>query len=337
MGQQNPSKEGKGVPTSRNTMNPGRQVETGLLREESFVFTKADLALLFVAFLWGASFTVIKDAYREIPAVPFVGMRFVLAGLSMVPFLIWNHHSLPRTRMAWTGALAIGGLGVAGYQVLFSLGLQYTTASKSTLIVATSPLFTALVVALLGIARPQINQIYGMLVALAGVALLTLGDASLSSLPERDALLGDLLTLGAAMATGSGVALAERYLAGADGATIMSVAVIVGSALIQPFAWRQMVAFPWRQVSLLAWLEMLYAAFVAGSLGYILWYRNIPRIGAVRASLYGFLIPVVGVVTAIVALGDRLTSVQALGAFLVLLGIAAARGWFGLLFGRGKA
>ena len=294
-------------------------------------FSAADLALLCVAFLWGVSFTVIKDVYREIPAVPFVGMRFLLAAVSMIPFLIHNRRYAPRTRRAWTGAVTIGVLGVAGYQILFSLGLQYTTASTSTLLVATSPLFTALVVAILGIDRPRGVQLAGMAVALAGVALLTLGDRPASLRPHGDALVGDILTLGAAAAAGSGVALAERYLAGADGATVMGAAVVTGALLIQPFAWAQMIAFPWERVSTRAWLELSYAAFCAGSLGYILWFRNIPRTGAVRGSLYGFLIPVIGVLTAMAALGERLTPVQGLGALFVLLGVATARGWLGLL------
>ncbi|MDR5695092.1 MAG: DMT family transporter [Armatimonadota bacterium] len=316
------------MPSTRTQM---MEEQKELRKDRGTAFSPADLALLFVAFLWGVSFTVIKDAYREIPAVPFVGMRFLLVGSSMIPFLIWNRRYLPRTRKAWTGALTIGVLGVAGYQILFSLGLQYTTASKSTLLVATSPLFTALVVAMLGIDRPRDVQLVGMVVALAGVAFLTLGDQPTSLLSHKDVLLGDVLTLGAAVATGSGVALAERYLAGADGATVMGVAVVLGSILIQPFAWAQMVRFPWQQVSTQAWLEMFYAAFLAGSLGYILWYRNIPRIGALRGSLYGFLIPLIGVVTAVVALSDRLTLVQGLGALFVLFGVAMARGWLGLL------
>lgn len=160
---------------------------------------------------------------------------------------------------------------------------------------------------------------------------LTLGDTPASPQPYRDSLVGDVLTLGAAAATGSGVALAERYLSGADGATVMGVAVVAGSLLILPIAWVPMVAFPWGRVSARAWLELSYAAFCAGSLGYILWYRNIPRIGAVRGSLYGFLIPVIGVLTAMAALGDRLTPVQGLGALCVLLGVGTARGWLGLL------
>lgn len=292
------------------------------------VLGAADAAMLAVVAIWGASFSVVKHAYREIPALAFLGMRFALAVAATLPLLVRQRHRLRRCE-ALRGAALLGLLSVAGYQYFYSVGLQFTSASTSTLVVATGPLWTALFTLLVGGERPRRAQLAGMAVALGGVALLTLGAAPEPGIAAPLAVRGVALTLAAAAASGLAAVMAERYLRGEDGAVLMAAAVVAGGLVLVAGTWREVRAFPWSRVSPLAWGELLYAALAAGSLGYVLWYRSLSRIGAVRGSVYGFLIPVVGVLTAVLALGERPSRVQAAGALLVLLGIAMARGWLG--------
>ena len=305
----------------------------------------ADAAMILVAVVWGASFAVIKHAYEEIDVWPFLSARFLIAAAAALPVLALYRSRLPSSPRKWTGVLLIGLTGVAGYQALFSLGLQYTTAIHSTLIVATVPLFTAVIAALLGLGRPKPEQWLGLVLALAGVYLLVAasgvgvesggvpGDLAPGGVPGDLAsgqLRGDLLTLGAALSAGTGSALAGRYLGSANSVATMLLALIVGGLALALAGLPAALAFDWSGVSGPALAELLYAAVLAGALGYVLWYHNLARLGPVRGSFYGFLIPVVGVATAVWLLGEPFGWRRAGGAALVLLGLAVARGWLRL-------
>lgn len=287
----------------------------------------ADLAMILVAVVWGASFAVIKHAYGEIDVWPFLAARFLIAAAAALPVLALYRSRLPSSPREWTGVLLIGLTGVAGYQALFSLGLQYTTATHSTLIVATVPLFTAVIAALVGLGRPKSEHWLGLVLALAGVYLLV---AASGGGPASGHLRGDLLTLGAALSAGTGSALAGRYLGSAGSVPTMLLALIAGGLALALAGLPAAIAFDWSGVSGPALAELLYAAVLAGALGYVLWYHNLARLGPVRGSFYGFLIPVVGVVTAVWLLDEPFGWTRAGGAALVLLGLAVARGWLRL-------
>lgn len=282
-----------------------------------------DATLLAVAVIWGASFAVVKDAYRAIPAPAFLAARFALVALSLLPLLASWRSRLGAAREAWRGILWVGLLGVAGYQLLFALGLEHTGAAQSTLLTSTSPLFTGLAAAILGLRPPTPWQWGGMVLALAGVTLLVGGPATGS--PALGPGAGEWLSLGAAACAGAAFALAERHLATTDLAAAMSLALLLGSLAVVAGTWPALATVEWTRVPPRAWLELLYAAWVAGTAGYLLWYRALARVGAARGAVYGFLIPLVGVLAAVVGLGERLGPAQALGAGLVLAGVGAAR------------
>lgn len=286
----------------------------------------ADLVMVAVVFIWGASYSVIKGAYHEIPAVAFLGMRFAIAGAAMLPVLWWQRRNLPSTREGWWAAFTVGVSGVAAYQILFSIGLQYTTASNSTLLISTGPAFTALFAPLLGLGRLRREQVLGIPASLLGVYLLSAAARGGWGWDWGHGR-GDLLSLGAAIATGLGFALGGKYLGGRTGVATMSLAVVLGSLMIIPFSWKALTAHPWGATSTGAWLAVLYASLVAAAAGYVLWYHNIGRLGAVRGSVYGFFIPVVGVTLAVIFLGEPLRLLELTGAAFVLAGVALARGW----------
>jgi len=278
--------------------------------------------MLAVAAIWGGSYAIVKDAYREIDPMPFLLVRFTLASLALVP-VIWRlRRQWPVGRSQWLGTVLVGLVGIGAYQLLFSIGLQYTTASNSTLIISTSPLFTALLAPLAGLGRPTKLQWASLPISLAGVYLLTGAEGGLTG----PYLKGNLLSLAAALSVGASFTLAEKLLGKAMGVAAMSLAVVAGTISLVPWTLPAAWVFDWSRVGLVAWLELGYAAFLAGALGYVLWYHNLARLGAVRGSFYSFTIPVVGVLTAVILLGEPLQWRQAGGGLLVLLGVAVARG-----------
>jgi len=91
--------------------------------------------------------------------------------------------------------------------------------------------------------------------------------------------------------------------------------------LLLPFAvvergWRPLFTSPPA-----AWLSLLYLAVFGTVLAFVFFYEGVHRVGALRATPFAFLVPVVGVISSVIALGERLTVPTVIGGVLVLLGL----------------
>ncbi|HZG18109.1 MAG TPA: DMT family transporter [Candidatus Bathyarchaeia archaeon] len=153
----------------------------------------ADLVLLIIAFIWGATFLVVQNAIATLPPNTFNAVRFSIASLFLAAImLLFVRRDLEKfTPSLLKAGLTIGGWLFAGY-ALQTMGLVYTTPSKAGFItglsVALVPLFSFLLL------RERIKwpAVAGALVAVAGLYLLTLGESLQLNL-------GDILVFGCAI------------------------------------------------------------------------------------------------------------------------------------------
>jgi len=144
---------------------------------------KADLALLANTLIWGATFTTVKDALQDASPVLFVAVRFGLAAAVLA--LIYGR-SLDRRGIL--PGIAVGSLLFAGYSFQ-TIGLRFTTASKSAFITGLTIPMVPLLSSLVYRKRPRAAELAGVLVATVGMALMTLEDVHLQVNP------GDILTV----------------------------------------------------------------------------------------------------------------------------------------------
>ena len=150
----------------------------------------ADLSLLLVTAVWGATFVMVKDAVASTGPLTFVALRFVLAAAVLAPVVAGS-------RIRPSGQLVVGGAAVgfllfAGY-ALQTAGLQFTSASKAGFITGLSVVIVPLLLASVLGRPPARATTGGVALATTGLALLSLG-AELSFAP------GALLVLGCALA-----------------------------------------------------------------------------------------------------------------------------------------
>lgn len=151
---------------------------------------QADLVLLAVAAVWGATFPVVKQATAQVPVFWFLAVRFDLAAAALA--VLCGRQALRAPWRTWAAGLGLGTLLFAGY-ALQTLGLGLTTAAKAGFLTGLYAALTPLVSGLWLRRWPPPQAWAGVAVAMAGLALLTL-DGSL--VPSR----GDLLVLGCAVA-----------------------------------------------------------------------------------------------------------------------------------------
>jgi len=277
-----------------------------------------------VVLLWGSGFSVIKYTLQEIGPLAFVTARFLGASILLLAWVYLIEGKPAIKREDWPRVALVGLSGIGIYQICFTLGLNYTTASHSSLIIATSPIFAVLFAWLLGEEPIIPRQIVGILLSFVGVTLIVRAGSEGLALTWEN-LRGDALTLMAAVLNAFSAVIAKRPLERYSSLRVMAMGMIVGTLFLLLFGWRPLLTYPWATLSFQGWLGLGYAILLGGVIAYALWFQAIGELGATRTLIYGSLIPVVAVLVAVLTLGERFTPLQALGALIVFVGIALAR------------
>jgi drug/metabolite transporter (DMT)-like permease len=264
------------------------------------------LLLVAVTAVWGWTFVVVQNAIAIYGVIPFLAVRFVLAGAALTP--------LYATRLTRRSLLVGGGIGVvlaAGY-FFQTTGLLFTTPTNSGLITGLFVVFAPLADRLLFGANVSRQVVLAVGLSLIGMILLAGGG------PEG-ANWGDLLTLLCAAALGLHIALLSRYASSYD-AGALTLAQILSIAIIFVVVWPffSPVALPPPTV----WVALLITGLLASAGAFLVQTTVQQYIPAARTAIILTMEPVFAALFGYWLAGDRLVAVQILGALMILSALA---------------
>lgn len=279
-----------------------------------------DLTLL--AALWGGSFLFMRYAVPDFGVVPLIWLRVALASICLLPLLLMKRQFGALRRQA--GALTIMSLFNSGLPfLLIAWATLSITAGLASIMNAMTPVFTALIGALWLGDRLDGRRSLGLLLGLAGVALLAADKADFRPGGSGWAIVAMLL---ATACYGFAANHTRRYLQGvpalvnATGTQLVSALV-----LLPPALW----SWPERMPGLGPWLAALVLGVACSALAYVLFFRLIARVGTSRAVTVTFLVPVFGTLWGALFLGEPVTASMLAGGAVVLLGTGLATGVIG--------
>jgi len=277
------------------------------------------LLTLAVVAVWGFAFVPIRLALDEIPPFALAALRFLFAAVPA--FLFVRGPDMP-----WRGVVAYGlAIGVFQFGLLF-LGMKLgMAAGLSSLVIQMQVFFTmGLAVAFAGDRFHRWNAL-GAIVAAGGIVVL--GAYKVAS-GAGATLAGFMLVIAAAFAWGVGNLIAKR--AGADH-DVDAFSLVVWSSLVPPLplavasyafeggagAWSAVAS-----ASTLAWACVGFLAWGATLFAYGAWNRLLHTYPTPLVSPFALLVPVSGLASAAIFLGERLAPEQAAGVALVFAGLA---------------
>ena len=276
----------------------------------------AILEALFVTLLWSTSWVLIKIGLRDIPPLPFAGLRYMLAFLCLLPFAVRSRQLASLRHLpsvAWIRLILLGLLFYAVTQGAQFLGLLYLPAMTVTILLS----FTTVVVALLGILflgeRPTAMQWSGTALYLVGV-FVYFGSVSL----PKGELLG-LVIVGAGILANALSSILGRYVnRGADLEPVSITAISMGVGAIVLLAggiWVQ--GMP--RLTLAHWGIVLWLAVVNTALAFTLWNHTLRTLSAMESSIINGTMLFQIAVLAWAFLGESLTWRKTVG--MVVAGI----------------
>lgn len=276
------------------------------------------LYALFAVTVWGATFvsTKVLIGFGLSPAEIFV-IRFLMAYICLLPFAkgkLWAD--------SWQDELRFAGVGITGGSLYFlaeNMALEYAPASNVSLIVCSAPVWTALLLALLyRNERMNGRQIWGSVVAFLGMVLVVLNGRFVLQIAPK----GDLLAFAAAwlwvLYSLIIKQIGHRYKA----LFITRKTFFYGLLTILPWFLYEPFEVDW--ATLLQPLvagNLLFLGVVASMLCYLVWAVAMRELGAVRATNYIYLNPLITILTAAICIAERITPIALLGAGLILYGM----------------
>lgn len=282
------------------------------------------IKLAAVTMIWGATFVAGRYLAASVDPLLAATLRFMLASAALLVFMALARVRLVRPSARQLLQLAmLGFCGIYFYNLCFFYGLQYTNASRASLIVALNP--AAIALASWWVFKERLGAFkwlgIGLCLAGAGVVIVSRNPQLLEG--TANAWLGDLLIFGCVAGWGA-YSLFSRGLNQTLGALqTVTWSILLGTlmlamttALSGRLTLAAVQAIEWPQ-----WLSLLYLGVLGSAVAYILWYDGIRRIGATRAGVFIALNPLTAVVCGAALLGEPLTVPMLLGGVLILLGI----------------
>lgn len=283
----------------------------------------ASLFRLFaLAALWGGSFLFMRIAAPVLGAPATACARVLLATLGLYAWV--RLIGLPRQFQGkWRAALLLGAINSGLPFLFFSIAAQTLPAAQSAILNATTPLMGVLVGGLVFRERVTAAKVAGVVIGLAGVAVLISADVQQ---PSRSAAWGVLACLAATTCYAFAGFLTVRWITrrgGLDSRLVALGSQVGASALLLPFAAVQLALTPLdlAHIPAAVWLSLLALGLLCTALGYVLYFRLIADEGALKALTVTFLIPVFGALWGWLALGEKLGSSHLAGGLLIGLAL----------------
>lgn len=278
----------------------------------------AHLAAIITIFIWATTFVSTKVLLTDFAPIEILFYRFVMGFLALL--LIHPHRLKVGDKKKEVFFILAGLTGVCLYFLLENIALTITQASNVGVIISISPFFTAIVTKLFlkNDEKLRFNFFIGFFIAITGISLISFGGNSLQINP-----IGDFLSLLAAIAWAF-YSVLTRKIASFGYGTIQTTRRVFGYGIL--FMIPTLFFFDFnldltRFTNPVNLFNIVYLGLGASALCFVTWGFAVRVLGALKTSVYIYLIPVVTIITSVMILGDEINTFGIIGIVLILLGL----------------
>jgi drug/metabolite transporter (DMT)-like permease len=284
------------------------------------------IAAVAMMVVWGTNFAFVKHVLGELGVGPFLFIRFLAMPVCAFAMLA----AVFRGRLAQTWPkredlprfIACGLVGHALHVGLVFWGIDLSTAFSSALVLTSGPLFTLLILVLLGAERLRAAQVAGTLVALAGIALF-LSDKFMRGV--ANAGFGDLVLLGAASAFSLYTVMARPITERYGPLIVLCYTLLFGAPLMLLLSLPSFVHADIARLTPTVWVGLVWSIVLSSVLGWLVWaWVNAVR-GVARSAPLMYLPPPIAGIVAWLTLGEMFTPIKIVGAAVTMAGVAWAQ------------
>jgi drug/metabolite transporter (DMT)-like permease len=291
---------------------------------KSIKFQLSDGLMLLVVLIWGVNYSLVKFSLKEIPPMPFNGLRLPLASLILVIWLLVAEGNLKVKKEHLLKIILLSIVGYTIYQYAFIYGINYTTASNTAVIFASTPILITLLSAFFKHEKIKAVGGLGIILGFVGVYLIISGKSGAFTLSSQT-LKGDLFILLAVILWALFSVSAAPLLKVYSPLKFTTLTTAIGSLLFFPFTIHGLKSLDFPGISFRAWFCLIFSGVLALAVGLIVWFFSVQRVGNSQTAVYSNLSPVFAVISAWLILSEALHSTLIIGAVIILTGIFFTR------------
>lgn len=277
-----------------------------------------NLAIFMAVLFWGFSFVSMKQLINSgIPPFTMIAVRYGIVCLAfLILFSLWLHPRKKTKRDHWL-LFWSGFVGITAYFIFEAKGIELTTASSASMIIATVPIYSILVDIFYYKNPVKPIQWIGIWLTIAGVFLIIKPDPT-AIISSRN-LLGNLLMLGACFSWVAYSMLSKKLHHQFGSIEISAFQSFYAS---WPFLFLSLTEkSKWVPIVGIQWIHLLFLALLCSVLSYFLYQVALKNLGITIVSAYINLIPVVGVIGSVLVLHETVTVLQIIGGSIVLFAL----------------
>ena len=277
----------------------------------------SNLALLATVIFWGVSFISTKIVLKEVPPSTIALIRFTIASF-VLGILMHKLEPGSKTKRADLPWMVLAGVfGITLYFYFENTGIKLTTAVNASLIVTFVPLITICLDLVLFHSRASLPKLAGVGIALIGTYLSVTanGELTLSSSNFK----GNLFMVGAMLVWAFYTLINKSLQYKYSGLCITTYQTIFGTVCLVPLALLEIKQ--WKMFSLVSLWHILFLALCCSVIGYLFYNYALKHLDVAVTTIYLNLIPVVGVASGYIFLGESVLPIQLLGGLITLLAI----------------
>jgi len=259
--------------------------------------------IVILSLLWGCNWPVLKLGVGELAPLTFRASSLAFAGIGLLLIAKFSGHSIRIPRPLWGKVVALALFNIAGWNGLILFGVQNMPAGRSAILAFTMPIWAVLIG--LGLLHEPLSRrkMIGLALGTGGLAVLLSDDwHNLQRAPT-----GALFILGAAIAWAFGTVLLRRWKPPIPLATLTGwmmilgwIPIVLGVPFFDPHPLHSLAT-----MSGTAWFAVLYNIFLAGTLAHWAWFKMARTLPVAVSSLSSLPVPVVGVLSGMLFLGER--------------------------------
>lgn len=288
---------------------------------QSAVPASSLLLIVILTLVWGCNWPVLKLGVTELAPLTFRATTLPFAALGLLLIAKLSGESTRVPRALWPRVAVLALFNITGWNWLVLFGIQQLPAGRAAILGYTLPIWSVLFSFWLLHEPLSLRKFVGLLLGMGGMAVL-LGEEIVS---VQRAPVGALLIIGAAVSWAIGTVLLRRWVPPLPQNTLTGWMMLLGW---MPLAAAAPLLDPRPLASLatmsgVAWFAVIYNIVFAGTIAYWAWFRLASRLPVAVSSLSSLPVPVVGVLSGMLFLGERPGVGEFIALALVLASLAA--------------
>lgn len=286
------------------------------------------IAILISNIIWGAAPPIFKFALTDIPPFTLAFIRFFVAGLFFIPFML---HTKSHLKGIYLMHIILGGIwGISVNVAFFFMGLKLAPSINVHIIGSLGPLvlYMLSLVILKEKAHPQI--IKGMLICLIGTLVIVFapmikaGIAQDTTYPISSQIMGNAFFILSMLGGVLMIIHTKKVTGKVDPFTITGIQFFVGALCFFPFMVSELQTWSFSSLTTGSWIGILYGIFFSSAVAYFAHTYAISKLSAQQIGVYSYIMPVIAVIVAIPLLKEYPDFFFILGSVFVFLGMLSS-------------